>query len=63
MMIERRQLMLARRTARAEANALRRDLAAFASPAELLELSALLGRYDDADTEEIRSLVDLTRAA
>jgi hypothetical protein len=42
---------------------LARDLAAFDSPSDLLELSAILYRYDDAETADIRTLVDWSRAA
>jgi hypothetical protein len=63
MTTSRRELRQARRAARVQADALRQDLAAFASPAELLELSAMLARYDDHQTEGIRALVVLTPAA
>ena len=40
----------------------RRDLAAelatYTSPSDLLDLGATLDRYDDADTEEIRAILD-----
>jgi hypothetical protein len=58
-----RETQRARRTTRAAKKALAHDLSAFDSQADRLELAAMLGRYDDAETEEIRSLVDLTRAA
>ena len=40
----------------------RRDLAAelaqYTTPSELLDLHAALDRYDDADTEDIRAILD-----
>jgi hypothetical protein len=63
MMTALRESRRVRRAKRSETDALRRDLATYESPAELLELAAMLGRHDDADTEAIRNLVDLTRAA
>lgn len=54
----------ARRTELAARKALQQELAAFDSPAALLELSEMLARHDDdAETETIRSLVDWQRAA
>ena len=60
---ERRAAHAARRAARRRRAALAHDLAAFHSAADLAELTALLGRYDDADSAPIRELVDWTRAA
>ena len=34
------------------------DLAAYTAPSDLLDLGATLDRYDDADTEEIRAILD-----
>lgn len=39
------------------------ELAEYRSQAELSELAAILGRYSDAETSELRELVDWTRAA
>jgi hypothetical protein len=63
MMTERKNNRRARLAARAERIALRNDLGCYSSPADRLELSALLYRHDDAETAEIRELVDLTRVA
>lgn len=57
---EDRQARRARRDARAD---LAQQLAAFTSPGDLLDLSATLARYDDAETESIRNIVDWTVAA
>lgn len=58
-----RERRLARRAARAARHALAVDLAAFETPAELTELSAILERYDDRETETLRRLVNWDRAA
>lgn len=63
MMTELKENRRARQVARAARLALIHDLAGYHSPAERLELSALLERHDDAETAEIRELVDLTRVA
>jgi hypothetical protein len=63
MMTALRHTRRARRAERTAEQALVHDLAAFNSPADRLELSALLGRHDDAETAEIRRLVDIIRAA
>lgn len=42
---------------------LARELSEFRSPAELAELSALLDRHPDEQTEALRELVDWTPAA
>ena len=42
---------------------LARDLATYDSPADLLELSAMFARYPDAQTEDVRPLVNWSRAA
>ena len=44
-------------------DALARELAAFDSPSDLVDLSAILERYNDVDAEEIRRLVDWSPAA
>jgi hypothetical protein len=51
------------RAARARRAALAGDLANFNTPAALLELSAMLDRYPDDETHEIRQAVEWTRAA
>jgi hypothetical protein len=56
----RREEYRAQRDAR---NALARELAAFDSPRDLVDLSAMLERYDDVDVAEIRRLVRWTPAA
>lgn len=53
----------ARRAARREREALARDMAGFGTPAELTELAAILERYDDQDTAQLRLLVNWDRAA
>ena len=61
--IARREDRRARRV-RHEARAdLAHQLAVFTSPSDLLDLSAILARYDDAETEDIRNIVDWTIAA
>jgi hypothetical protein len=52
-----------RRSDRQQHRALAQDLAGFSTQAELLELSALLQRYDDQETDRIRNAVDWARAA
>ena len=42
---------------------LAKELAAFDPNNDLIELSALLERYDDAESADIRRLVDWSRAA
>ncbi len=42
---------------------LARELGEFRSQAELTELAAVLDRHADADTEQLRELVDWTSAA
>ncbi len=48
---------------RAARRALAADLAGYTSPADLIELSAVLARHADADADTVRELVDWTRAA
>ena len=62
-MTELLQARRARHAARAQRIALATELARYDSPADRLELAALLERHDDAETAEIRELVDLTRVA
>lgn len=52
-----------RQIARASRKKLARELAAFDSPSDLIDLSAMLERYDDAEVADIRRLVDWTPAA
>ena len=58
-----RERMQANRAAREAREALTRDLAAFETQADLNELSAVLDRYDDKDTDLIRRSVDWSAAA
>lgn len=51
------------RAAHARRAALARDLASFDTPADLLDLSAMLDRYPDQDTAQLRATVRWTRAA
>jgi hypothetical protein len=52
----------AARAARTERDALRRDLETFTTHAELLELSAILQRYPDAEGDVIRRELHWTAA-
>jgi hypothetical protein len=52
-----------RQVARASRKKLAQELAAFDSASDLIDLSAMLERYDDAEVADIRQLVDWTRAA
>ena len=52
----------ASRAARTEREALRKDLESFTTHAELLELSAILQRYSDAETDVIRRELHWTAA-
>ena len=52
-----RERRRAQRADRAAERALRDDLASYSTPAELIELSALLRRHDDQDAEPIRRIV------
>lgn len=58
-----RQELHARRAARAARDALAKDLAAFDSPNDRLELSAILARHEDVETAEIRQVLDRMHAA
>jgi ribosomal 50S subunit-associated protein YjgA (DUF615 family) len=51
------ELRRARRAARAERSRLRAELASYRTPAELLELDAILERHPDADAEPVRRLI------
>jgi hypothetical protein len=46
-----------RRAARAEHKSLERELAGYASPSDLADLEAILARYSDEETDEIRRLL------
>jgi hypothetical protein len=48
----------ATRAARNDHRILARELSAFRSPADLLELSAILNRYPEAETVQIRRAVE-----
>ena len=52
-----------RRAARAARTSLEHDLAGYTSPADLNDLDAMLDRYSDEDTAEIRRLLAARRAA
>ena len=52
-----------RRAARAARTSLKHDLAAYTSPADLDDLDAMLDRYSDEDTAEIRRILAARRAA
>lgn len=43
--------------------ALERELASYTSPADLNDLHAILDRYDDAETEDIRRILAKQRSA
>lgn len=49
------------RAARAERKALKRDLAGYATPADRADLEAILARYSDEETADIRSLLPARR--
>jgi hypothetical protein len=53
-----RQHLSAGRQARQARRTLEKDLAAFATPGERTELYALLARYPDAETEDLRRALD-----
>jgi hypothetical protein len=46
-----------RRAARAARNSLERDLASYTSPGDLNELDAILDRYSDEETADIRRII------
>jgi hypothetical protein len=52
-----------RRAARAARHALERDLASYTSPGDLDELDAILDRYSDQETADIRRVITARRAA
>jgi hypothetical protein len=52
-----------RRAERDARKALARELAAFDTKNDLLELATILARHADADTEAIRGIVDWNAAA
>jgi hypothetical protein len=51
------------RAARAARTALERDLAAYTSPRDLDDLDAILGRYSEEETADIRRILAARRAA
>jgi len=53
----------AQRVQRDAREALAQQLSAFQSRRDLIDLSALLARYDDAKTEGIRGVIDWSSAA
>lgn len=52
-----------RRSERAGRRTLERELAGYSSPADRLELDAMLSRYEPSDVRDIQQLVLRTRAA
>ncbi len=52
-----RSSLAERRAARAERQRLGRELAAYSSDADRLELDLILGRYSDAETAEIQEIL------
>jgi hypothetical protein len=52
-----------RRAARAARRSLERDLASYTSPGDLNELDAILDRYSDEETADIRRVIAARRAA
>jgi hypothetical protein len=52
-----------RRAARAARSSLERDLASYTSPGDLDELDAILDRYSDEETADIRRILAARRAA
>jgi len=45
------------RSARAERKVLKRDLASYTSPSDLNDLEAILARYSDEETADIRRMI------
>jgi hypothetical protein len=52
-----------RRAARGARHSLERDLASYTSPGDLNELDAILDRYSDEETADIRRVIGARRAA
>ena len=52
-----------RRAERAARNSLERDLASYTLPGDLNELDAILDRYSDEETADIRRAIPVRRAA
>jgi hypothetical protein len=52
-----------RRAARAARNSLERDLASYTSPGDLNDLDAILDRYSEEETADIRRILAARRAA
>ena len=61
--VARREEARAARAARAARTALERDLAAYTSPRDLDDLDAILGRYSEEETADIRRILAARRAA
>ncbi len=51
------------REARAQHKALQAELASYTSPSDLNDMDAILDRYEDADTRDIRSILATQRSA
>jgi len=49
--------LAARRADRAHHRELERELAAFRTPAERLEIESIVGRYSDDDAQEVREIL------
>jgi len=54
-------LRASRRAARAERKSLERELAGYTSPSDLADLGAILARYSDEETAEIRDMLRAPR--
>jgi uncharacterized protein with PIN domain len=52
-----RDALSARRAERLERQRLERELATYTSPAERLELEAMIDRYDPDETREVRAIL------
>jgi hypothetical protein len=61
MRVIRASLRAARRAARAERKSLERELAGYTSPSDLADLEAILARYSDEETAEIRNMLHARR--
>jgi len=53
----------ANREARRTRKALRQELASYRSASDLNDMDAILDRYDDAETQDIRSILATQRSA
>ena len=61
--IRRSRTVARREEARAARTALERDLAAYTSPRDLDDLDAILARYSEEETADIRRILAARRAA